>query len=71
MEHPDCGPYAYKFQLCPNAPDRFASKYSAHAQAIDAFAHSSQLTLPNPVFLDAYNQASLMQYVIGRPVSEH
>lgn len=69
-EHKDFGRLTYKFQLRPMEPHGFAAEYAMQSAAFDLFPHSDQLTVPKPVYLDADNQASLMTYIEGRPLSE-
>ncbi|WP_157960589.1 aminoglycoside phosphotransferase family protein [Primorskyibacter marinus] len=69
-EHKDCGPFTYKFQLRPSEPHGFAAEYAMQSTAFDLFPHSDDLTVPKPVYLDADNQASLMTFIEGRPLSE-
>ncbi|SMC96946.1 aminoglycoside phosphotransferase family protein [Primorskyibacter flagellatus] len=69
-EHEDCGRFTYKYQLRPLEPHGFTTEYRMQSTAFDLFPHSDHLTVPEPVYLDARQQASLMTYIEGRPLSE-
>lgn len=60
----------FKFQLRPTAIEGFRKHHNLQKTAYERFPHSKFFTMPQPVHLSETQQASLMTYIDGEPVSE-